>query len=150
MKKDLEKARDYYLKAAEKGNPYAQHNLGGAYGKRNGELCPYNFKKAIYWLEKAAHQGYSNSQTALGQLYQRKADWTTHKSKKQAYYEMAVQWYTKASKSNHAMAQYQLAHCYEFGKGTNKDVEASKYWCKEACSNDVLQSCKKLLVLANL
>jgi len=150
LKKDLEKARDYYLKAAEKGNPYAQHNLGGAYGKRNGELCPYNFKKAIYWLEKAAHQGYSNSQTALGQLYHRKADWTSHKSKKQTYYEMAVQWYTKASKSNHALAQYQLAHCYEFGKGTNKDVEASKYWYKEACSNDVLQSCKKLLVLANL
>lgn len=51
----LQKAFDYYLKAANMGEPIAQINVAWRYEK--GEGVDEDLSKAKYWYEKAAEQG---------------------------------------------------------------------------------------------
>ena len=51
---------------AEKGNAYAQHNLGLCY--HNGEGVPKDYVQAVFWHRKAAEQGLAQSQNSLGVL----------------------------------------------------------------------------------
>lgn len=150
VKKDPEKALHYYKTASRKGDVYAQHNMGTLYAKREQYFLEYDFEIAVEWFEKAAAKGYINSQIALGRLYKERGDWTLNKKRQRSLYEKAVYWFNLASKQNSSKAQFELASCYEFGKGTEKDLEKSKYWYKKACTNDYYKSCRKLLIIANL
>ncbi|KAI8602566.1 hypothetical protein EDD21DRAFT_371512 [Dissophora ornata] len=57
-------ALEYFLKAAEMGNPMAMHKAGWHYDQRD------DWKSAIPWYEKAAEQGYPDSAHNLGVIYQ--------------------------------------------------------------------------------
>ena len=56
-----------FTKAAEKGHPEAQENLGWMYLK--GEGTSVDNTKAFKWYSKAAEQGVANAQYILGILY---------------------------------------------------------------------------------
>ena len=49
-------AARWYLRAAEKGMPQAQYNLGVLYA--GGIDGPSDKEKALYWLQKADDQGF--------------------------------------------------------------------------------------------
>lgn len=149
LKEDRKKAKEFYTKAAEKGDPFAQNNFGIEYAKKKGGLFGHDFDKAVYWFEKAAAQGNTGSQLALAILYKNRSQWTLDKVKKADFLEKAFHWFTEASNSENARAQFELAKCFELGLGTDPDPSMAKYWYKRACENGQLQSCRKVLTMTS-
>jgi TPR repeat protein len=64
VKRDPEKALEWSLKAAEKGNIVSQARLGAMY--LAGDGVQQDSLKAEYWLAKAADQGYAGAPGAAG------------------------------------------------------------------------------------
>ena len=63
---DIEKRfKNYYEKAADKGNVNAQYYIGKLYYKGKG--IEKDYKKAFEYLKKAAEQGHVDAQYYLGQ-----------------------------------------------------------------------------------
>ena len=67
VNKHLQKAVDWYRKAAEQGDTRAQTNLGFMYTK--GQGVAQDYKAAVNWYRKAAKQGYALAQFNLGTMY---------------------------------------------------------------------------------
>ena len=63
---DMQKAVEWYTKAAEQGLAAAQYNLGVFYEK--GYCVEKDLQKAIEWYTKAAEQGDEDAQEALERL----------------------------------------------------------------------------------
>ena len=63
---DMQKAVEWYTKAAEQGHAAAQYNLGNCY--YDGEGVEKDLQKAIEWYTKAAEQGDEDAQEALERL----------------------------------------------------------------------------------
>jgi TPR repeat protein len=63
---DYAQAADWYRKAAERGNTFAEDHLAYLYDYGYG--VPQDYSQAASWLEKAAEQGDSWAQTNLGTL----------------------------------------------------------------------------------
>ena len=47
-------------------------------------------------------------------------------------YTEAASWYEKAAEQGHAVAQYSLGVCYEYGYGVSQDYNQAVYWCEKA------------------
>ena len=65
-KKEYKQAFTWYMKAAEKGNVYAQFNLGIMY--HLGQGVSQDEEQAFIWYEKAAQQGNKYAQHNLGAI----------------------------------------------------------------------------------
>lgn len=160
-----------YRTAANKGDKYAQYNLGVCY--LNGTGCTKDDQQAVYWLTKSANQGFVYAQYNLGlcydkglgvaQDYKQAAYWYT-KSANQgdassqvnlgAYYEkgkgvaqdfkQAVYWYTKAANQGNSMAQYNLAKCYYNGNGVTQDYKQAVSWYTKAANQGLAAAQNKL------
>ena len=63
MKKDLQKGYVWIEKAALAGLPIAQYSV--AVALHNGDGVNRNYKQSLYWLQKAASQGYAPAKTKL-------------------------------------------------------------------------------------
>jgi hypothetical protein len=88
VKKDVNKAIEYYTTSADKGWQNAKLRLGEIYF--HGTEVLQNFAKARKWLERAAFDGKSLAQRDLGTLYAN--GWGTQKDPVWAYvwYEFAA------------------------------------------------------------
>ena len=87
--------------AAEKGEVWAQYNLGILY--ENGEGVPENDATAVKWYRKAAEQGIANAQYNLDVMY--------HSGRGVPEDDAtAVKWYTKAAEQGDANAQSNLLY----------------------------------------
>ena len=64
---DYTEALKWYTLAAEKGDAFAQSNLGVMYEVGNGVAVDY--KKAMEWYSKSADNGHAIAQRNLGLLY---------------------------------------------------------------------------------
>jgi len=105
---------------AEKGDAFAQFNLGLAHHIGNG--VPKDYTEAAKWYRKAAEQGEPNAQVNLGVLYDQGQGVPKD-------YTEAVKWHRKAAEQGNDMAQVLLGVAYFFGKGVPKDfVEAYAYF----------------------
>jgi hypothetical protein len=93
---DYGKAREWYEKAAAKGNSDAMNNLGWIY--QNGLGVAYDYGKAREWYEKAAAKGNLDAMKALGMLY----DVGMGVAKD---YGKARQWYEKAAAKDDCTAK---------------------------------------------
>jgi TPR repeat protein len=62
-------AMKWFRKAADQGNPRAQHNLGFMYAYANGESVLNDLAEAVKWYRKAADQGYRDAQFNLATMY---------------------------------------------------------------------------------
>ncbi len=68
--KDYGQAAIWYRRAAEQGNPVAQHDLARMYEVGDGvPVSDYSLTAAASWYRRAALQGYKPSQGNLGILY---------------------------------------------------------------------------------
>ncbi len=65
---ELQKAFEWYSKAANSGYARGQYLLAKCYSKGKG--TPINKEEAIKWYSKAAEQGYSWAQEALATCYE--------------------------------------------------------------------------------
>ena len=57
LKRDINRAMQYYIMAAEKDHPRAQYLLGEAY--ETGHGLEKDCSRALYWYKKAAEQVYT-------------------------------------------------------------------------------------------
>ena len=65
---DYAKAREWYEKAADKGDANAMASLGLLY--HNGQGVAQDYAKAREWYEKAADKGDADAMVNLGLLFQ--------------------------------------------------------------------------------
>ncbi|MCK5231404.1 MAG: sel1 repeat family protein, partial [Desulfobulbaceae bacterium] len=94
---------DELIAQAEKGSSEAQVKLGHAYFEGKG--ISRDYKKAIFWYQKAADQGDAKGQRALGARYE--FGYGVEKDSVKAAY-----WYKKAADQGLARAQTNLGILY--------------------------------------
>ena len=85
------------------------------------------YKKAVYWLRKAANQVYASAQNSLslGSMYRKGYGVTKD-------YKEAVYWFRKAADQGNAKAQNNLGSMYRKGYGVAKDYKEAVYWFRKA------------------
>jgi TPR repeat protein/serine/threonine protein kinase len=150
-------AANWYLKAAEAGQPSAQNSIGYMYLKGSG--VKQNYAAALLWLTKSAAQGNAEGQSNLAFMYQdglgvpknlpkavdlyRKA---AEAGKAEAQNSLgylydsglgviednaqAVVWYQKAANQGNSAGQFNLGTMYEYGEGVPKSISDAKQWYK--------------------
>ncbi len=104
--RDYNKAREFFLKAANQGYVPAQFQMGCVID---------NDEEAVEWFKKAALQGYAPAQYYLGDRYERGQSVDQDDKK-------AIELYQKAADQGNARAQLALAGRYEMGEGVPKDI----------------------------
>jgi TPR repeat protein len=105
---------------AEKGDPFAQYNLGVAYA--NGEGVAQDNAEAVKWFRKAAEKDITEAQFNLGICHVN--GWGVPKDDTEA-----AKWFRKAADKGDAEAQFRLGNMYDNGMGvTMDDVEAVKLY----------------------
>ncbi len=158
-KKNYQKAVEWYLKAAEQDDKYAQYNLGYCYDK--GQGVEQDYQKAVEWYTKAAEQGNVDAQCHLGVCYingqgveknlQKAVEWYTKAAEQgnawaqnnlgicyyngygvEQDYKKAVEWYTKSAEQEYVNAQNSLGVCYENGQGVEQDYKKAVEWYTKA------------------
>ena len=92
---DYAKAREWYEKAAAKGDASAMVNLGLLY--ENGHGVAQDYAKAREWYEKAADKGDASAMNNLGLLYNNGQGVAQD-------YAKAREWYEKAAAKGDASA----------------------------------------------
>lgn len=102
--RDLQMARQHFLRAAQQGHAGAQYNLGLMYG--SGEGVVRDLPEAARWYRLAADQGYVRAQYNLGMMY-------VHGDGVAPDRREALRWLVKAAKQGHRKAQEQLAEMVE-------------------------------------
>ena len=109
----------WYRKAAQRGYPSAQSQLGFIY--KNSAPPKRNMKEAAKWLTEAAKQGDAHAQANLALMYESGEGVKRNDAE-------AFKWFEKASLQHHLAAQKKLAAYYEAGRGTPRDLVKSYMW----------------------
>lgn len=128
--RDVPRALDLLLLAAENGNRAAQHRIGNTYlnGIRDQaagiDIAP-DFVTAKRWLARAAEDGFVQAQMQLGKIFAN----GSHGVEKDP--EEALYWYELAAQQDFVRGLEITARMYENGVGTDKDpVKAAGYWMR--------------------
>ncbi|ORZ28534.1 hypothetical protein BCR41DRAFT_345485 [Lobosporangium transversale] len=116
---------DWYLKAANKGNPTAQNIIGYMHLKANGSSQGYS--RAIYWFTKAGDQNKAAAQNNLGYMYYRGMGLSKN-------YSHAFYYFSKTANNGDAIGQSNLGYLYEHGKGVPQNYSTALAWYLKAAS----------------
>jgi TPR repeat protein len=123
-----EKARHWYLQAANQGDPDAQTNLGVMY--MDGEGGPVDLETGIDWIKKAAAKGALRATGCLATAYDNGTG--VPKDSRKAF-ELYMQ---LAGRSEFdpiiASAQYNIAVAYLKGDGVEPDLSRAMNWWERA------------------
>lgn len=125
LPRDFVQAAAWFQKAADRGLPYAQHNLAGVYFYGNG--LPQNYQEALKWYRKAADAGFAPSQSFLGWMY-------LNGKGVEANYQEALKWYRKSADQGDMEAQFSLGQMYFTGENLNPDFVESYKWINLAAA----------------
>ncbi len=122
QKKNVSKAKEWYLKAAQKNDKYGMYNLGRIHGiTANKEI--YNLDSSNNWYRKAAKLEYSKAQLQLGNHF--------YGDKKM---DSAFYWYEKAALQNYSLGEHNLGVMYENGHGCEQDYKKAIGWYEKAAA----------------
>ena len=115
---------EWYIKAANKGDPIAQYEIGFYY-----KISKKDYAKAIEWLTKAAEQGHIEAQYELANIFDRGAWTSTEAAEMKSYFDdtQSIKWYTEAATKGHMNSQYQLGMSYKYDEQI-KDYDESIKW----------------------
>jgi TPR repeat protein len=129
------------IAAAQSGNGRSQYNLALAYATGVVDNS-FNAKASLYWLDKAASQGYAQAENKLGQYYQFGLGVGTDPAK-------AASWYQKATNAGFAPAEFNLGLLYETGLGVHQDwIEADK-WITAAAKQGLQAAYAEMTMVRN-
>jgi len=121
VKKNQALAEDFYRRAAARGRPVAQYELGRIYETGTGVRAD-PFKAAEWYRLAAGIGGNRDAQYALGQLYFTGRGVVND-------YAAAVRWFLKAARQGHPAALYLMGAVYLEGWSVNADpIEAYKWF----------------------
>jgi hypothetical protein len=122
---DYVKAREWYEKAADKGEASAMTNLGWLYA--NGRGVAQDYPKAREWYEKAADKGEATAMRNLGLLFANGQDVAQD-------YAKAREWYEKAAAKDNSDSMNNLGVFYERGYGVTQDYAKAREWYERAAA----------------
>lgn len=105
-------AAESFKKAAAKGNPEAQFNLGLMYLK--GEGVEQDYRQAMALFQQSAEQDNARAQLNLARMYAKGQGLV-------ASYAKALPWFKKSAEQGYADAQYSLGVLYVTGTGAPRD-----------------------------
>jgi uncharacterized protein len=118
VQKDESEAFKWYSKAAQKQSENGISNL--AYCFSEGLGCKKNIAKSIKLYEKAILIGSSTAASNLGTIYRDKGE-----------YEIAFEFYVKATKLDGSLFSFKVGLCYFYGIGVKIDKkQAIKHFKK--------------------
>jgi len=106
------------------GEPESEYDTGFRYLVGEGDTR-VDLKEAARWFRRGADQGSTDSQNALGVLYE-------DGSGVEQDSEKAVKWYRKAAEQGDALAQTNLGQMYAHGKGVPNDFKEANKWFRKA------------------
>ena len=136
---DVVASEKWFRKAAEQGDPLAQHRVGVILV--SGRLGRKDFVEGLKWFRKAAAQGYGESQFSLGLHY------ALGEGVPQNYTE-AAKWLHQAADQGICLAQMTLGSLYANGQGVQQDkVEAYKWYFLASGGVDEIARQQKLAAL---
>jgi TPR repeat protein/serine/threonine protein kinase len=140
-KSDVE-ALKYYRRGAEAGHQFARESLARFYDEGRGGLAKSQ-SEAITWWERAAQDGSSEAQCALGYVYRARhleargratapvpATW----SETEPVATESVRWYRQAADAGHTCGQSGLGYAYWFGYGVPASYDESIRWYELAAA----------------
>lgn len=132
---NVDKAIEWYTKAAELGHHGAQSNLAGVYLNQNtleGDM------EAFKWYSKAAEGGDERAQNKLGAMYLEGRGVAMNRAK-------GVEWITKSAEQGYDEAQWNLGIIYKQGIGVDVNMtKALEWYVKAAESNDNPELCERI------
>jgi TPR repeat protein len=108
-----------FRESAERGEAWAQNNLGVMYD--NGEGVAEDDAEAVKWYRKAAEQGDAAAQNNLGVMYDNGEGVAEDDAK-------AVKWYRKAAEQGDAKAQSNLGVKCRDGQGAAQNYVLAHMW----------------------
>lgn len=177
IQQDIPKAIEWYEKASNLNNPFAQTNLGAMYYFGN-EFLEKDITKAIELFEKAANQNDSDAETNLGIIYFFGRETEVNMDKAATLFESAskkddpdaqlmlgiiyedglstkysqnpvkaVELYRKAAEQGNCNAQFDLGTCYQQGIGVDVDYEKVIEWYSRAAQNGHVDAMYNLAVI---
>lgn len=121
---------EYLKNASEKyGFAKAQYELGNCY--KGGRGVDRNLDIAIEYYTKATNQNYLPSMYALGSLYK-----VFGENKEDEQNQFA--WFIRAAENGHPGAFDEVAECYYYGIGVEKNYNEAFIWAKRADSDMLL------------
>ena len=123
---DYAKAREWYEKAANKGNASSMTSLGWLY--EHGEGMEQDYAKAREWYEKAADKDDATAMTNLAWIYEQGLGVAQD-------YVIAREWYEKAAAKGNAFAMSSLGALYEDGQGVAQDYPKAREWYERAADH---------------
>jgi len=109
----------WYFKAAKIGDVTGCYNVG--YGYEHGSGVTKDAKKARFWYKRAARKGDMDACHKVGFLLE-----------KAGSVRQAVGWYRKAAERGNPDSMFNLALCYDYGKGVRADVRSAFTWYHKA------------------
>lgn len=121
LEKDLAKAVEWYLVAAEKGHGGAEQNLGECY--LNGLGVEMNMNVAISWFKRASEKGRLGAMFSLASIYEAENNGVE-----------AVRWFSRAAELGDLRSKHKLSSYYEKGICVTKDPEKAFQLLMEACA----------------
>lgn len=125
---NLSLAIKYLKNASEKyGFAKAQYELGNCY--KRGRGVDRNLDIAIEYYTKAANQNYLPSMYALGSLYK---DFGENKEDEQNQFV----WFIRAAENGHPGAFGEVAECYYYGIGVEKNYAEAVEWYTKAAEQE--------------
>jgi len=117
---DLDAAREWFGKAAARGDIAAMYSLGSLH---QNKIDPPDRAAAMHWYEKAANGGHSNAMNEIGRLCYADED-----------FETAREWFRKAAASGSDAANYNLGQLYRH-KFDPPDLDTARQWYEKAAGN---------------
>ncbi len=121
---DMVSAVEWWQKAADLGDAYANDRLGSCYSLGKGGL-PKDAEQAFAHYLKAAYGGYSEDYFSVGLCY-KDGDGVERDAEK------AFGWFKKAAEHGNPMAWVELGHCYAAGIGITQNYGKAVEWYSKA------------------
>ena len=114
LEKNIDKSIQYFTRAANLNNPFAQFLLGEIYGTKNSAF--FDTSKSIYYLTLSANQNDDRAQLRLGAIYLN-GDFVARDVNR------AIHYLSLASDQNNSTAQIDLGILYYSGQYIEKDID---------------------------
>ena len=135
-------AKEIYQMGVEALND-CDYRMAGAYFKNAAKM---NYKPAIAALEKLILEGkYKNvqskqtlsSNTESKELFEKGVDYYNGRNNTKIDYVKAFECFLSSSIDGYAPAMNWLGYCYEYGKGTKKNLDSAFGWYEKAANANV-------------
>ena len=131
--RDLKKADELLLLAAEFGDPQGQLKIARYY-----LTCPVghefkqDYRQATAWFRRAASHGNAEAEYELGVRYEQ------NEGVDAPSMSMAIASYLKAATAGYAPAQCRLGQIYLYGQGVNQNLREARRWFEAAAADDAM------------